>query len=458
MHLRTSGTLLLSMLLCGCASTMPTTTSHSATDVQQNRRQAAPELGDTPTLDDYLAYAAKNNAGLKAAFNRWKATLERIPQVRALPDPRFNYTYFIEEVETRVGPQNQKFGLAQTFPWFGKLSLRKDAASEAAAAEHESYERIKLQLFYRVKAAYHEYWYLAQTIAVTKEHIRLVTNMEGVARTRLKAGSVPYSAVIQAQVELGKLDDRLRTMEAMRVPVVAKLNAALNRPARQPLPWPHSLPEIAGSFTDEQAMQALVVSNPDLRGLDHSSRQEDAGIKLARKNYFPDLTLGVDYVDTDDALNPGLADSGKDPVMAMVSVNVPIWYGKYRAAEREARLRKAAVDESRTDMERRLGSELQLALYHFRDAERKIDLFGDTLVPKAEQSLQVTQQGFEAGSTGFIALLDAQRVLLEFQLSHKQAQAGRATRLAEVEMLVGRAIGGQRSEDGKQKSEVGEKQ
>jgi cobalt-zinc-cadmium efflux system outer membrane protein len=224
------------------------------------------------------------------------------------------------------------------------------------------------------------------------------------------------------------------------------------------LPWPHSLPEFASSFTDEQAMQWLVERNPDLRRLDHSSRQEEAEIKLARKNYFPDITLGVDYVDTDEALNPDLVGSGKDPVMAMVSVNVPIWYGKYRAAEREARLRKAAVDESRTDMERRLDSALQLALYHFRDAERKIDLFGDTLVPKAEQSLQVTQQGFEAGSTGFIALLDTQRVLLEFQLSHKKAQADRGTRLAEVEMLVGRAIGGQRSEDGKQKSEVGEKQ
>ena len=441
MHLRTSGSLLLSMLLCGCASTMPPTADHPEIETQQNRRPSAPELGAEPTLEDYLAYAAKNNAGLKAAFNRWKAALERIPQVKALPDPRFNYTYFIEEVETRVGPQNQKFGLAQTFPWFGTLGLRKDAANEAAAAEHETYERIKLQLFYGVKAAYHEYWYLAQTIAVTKEHIRLVTNMEGVARTRLKAGSVPYSAVIQAQVELGKLADRLRTLEALRKPIVAKLHAALNRPARRLLPWPHSLPEIAGSFTDEQAMQWLVESNPDLRRLDHSSKQEEAGIKLARKNYFPDITLGVDYVDTDEALNPDLADSGKDPVMAMVSVNVPIWYGKYRAAEREARLRKAAVDESRTDMERRLGSALQLALYHFRDAERKIDLFGDTLVPKAEQSLQVTQQGFEAGSTGFIALLDTQRVLLEFQLSHKKAQADRGTRLAEVEMLVGREMG-----------------
>ncbi|MDD3605166.1 MAG: hypothetical protein PHD86_08265, partial [Kiritimatiellae bacterium] len=75
-------------------------------------------------LRDYLAAAARNNPELEAAFNRWKAELERIPQVRALPDPRFNYAYFVEEVETRVGPQKQRLGLSQVFPWFGTLKLR----------------------------------------------------------------------------------------------------------------------------------------------------------------------------------------------------------------------------------------------------------------------------------------------------------------------------------------------
>ncbi len=395
---------------------------------------------DGVTLRDYLAYAALNNAGLKAAFNRWKAALERVTQVKSLPDPRFNYTYFIEEVETRVGPQKQKFGVSQMFPWFGKLQLQGDAAAEAAAAAQQVYEKTKLALFYRVTVAYHEYWYLAQAIAVTSEHIRLVTNLEGVARARFKAGTAAHSAVVQAQVELGKLDDKLRTLESLREPIVAKLNAALNHDMRIPLPWPRSLPEFTTTFTDEEAKLWLVENNPDLRRLEHLVGKEEAGIKLARKNYYPDVSLGVDYIQTDEAINPGLADSGEDPVMAMVSINVPIWYGKYRAAEREARLRKEAAEESRLDIGKRLEADLALALYQFRDAERKIDLYADTLVPKAEQSLQVTQQGFEAGSTGFIALLDAERLLLEFELAGRRAQADRGQRLAEVEALIGRGV------------------
>jgi len=55
--------------------------------------------------------------------------VEKIEQVRTLPDPKLTYAYYFLEVETRVGPQRQSFSLAQTFPWFGKLQLRGDAAA-----------------------------------------------------------------------------------------------------------------------------------------------------------------------------------------------------------------------------------------------------------------------------------------------------------------------------------------
>jgi len=136
-----------------------------------------------------------------------------------------------------------------------------------------------------------------------------------------------------------------------------------------------------------------------------------------------------------------MADSGKDPLMVMVSVSLPVWYGRNGAAAREARHRKIAVERLRVDAGNRLDADLELALYHFRDAQRQIDLYRDTLIPKAEQSLKVAQQGFEAGKTGFIALIDAERMLLEFQLAHRRAQANRGQRLAEVESLTGKEVG-----------------
>lgn len=399
-------------------------------------------LGEPATLGGYLRYAALNNPGLGAAFNRWKAALARVAQVTSLPDPRLDYAYYIEEVETRVGPQRQKFGISQTFPWFGKLRLKGNAAFEAANAEQEQYENAKLHLFYRVKSAYYEYYYLGRAVAITKDHINLMINIESVARTRFKTGHASHAAVIQAQVELGKLDDRLRTLESLREPIVARLNAALNRPGEAPLPWPQTMPYVDPAFTDKEAFGWLAERNPDLKRLDFLKKQEQFSIKLARKNYYPSITIGVDYIDTDEALMPDTPESGKDPVIAKASVNLPIWYGKYRAAEQEARLRHAAMQEERVDTQHHLEADLKLALYHFRDAERKIDLYRDMLIPKADESLKVAQLGFQGGKLSFISLIDAERLLLEFQLAYERSLADRAKRLAEIETLVNRDLSG----------------
>jgi outer membrane protein TolC len=55
--------------------------------------------------EQYLTTAANNNPELKASFNEYMAALEKVPQVKSLPDPRFAFGYFIQPVETRVGPQ-----------------------------------------------------------------------------------------------------------------------------------------------------------------------------------------------------------------------------------------------------------------------------------------------------------------------------------------------------------------
>lgn len=400
---------------------------------------AATSVARADELHDYLAESAQNNPGLEAAFNRWKAALEQVPQVKALPDPRFNYTYFIEEVETRVGPQEQKFGIAQTFPWFGKLKLRGNAAMEAAEAQHQRYEQEKLRLFYRVKSAYFEYAYLAQSIEITRQHLILLQNIEEVARTRLKTGA-SQGAAVRAQVELGKLEDKLLTLEALRSPLSANLSTALNRPDSIPLPWPQFYEGTPIEFTDEEARQLLSTASPELKQLDALVRKETAAAALAKKARWPDVTLGLSYIQTDEARMSGVSDSGTDPVMASVSVNLPIWFGKLKAAEQQAWHRRAAAEGQRTEIENIRAASLQMALFRFRDAERKISLYRNTLVPKAEQSLEVTRESFESGRAGFADLIDAERVLLEFQLSTDRALADRAIRRAEIEMLTGNRI------------------
>ncbi len=399
-----------------------------------------PEPNESSELSDYLEYAALNNPGLEAAFYRWKAALEEVPQVKSLPDPRFNYRYFIQEVETRVGPQRQSFGISQVFPWFGKLDLRGDVAAAAASAAQKRYESAKLKLFFEVKDAYYEYYYLAKSIAVTKDNMSLMEHLEGVARSRYKAAAASHPDVIRAQVELGKLEDRYLTLVDLKQPTVARLNAALNRPVDAPIPAPAEIRLEQVEVADAKLLAKLVRANPQLQALDFEIAQQQHSIELAKKDYYPDVMLGVSVIDTGDSIVGSPRDNGKDPVVASVSMNLPIWGKKYSAGVRQARARYNAARRDRTEMANSLGWQLKTALYRFRDGERKIDLYRDTLLPKAEESLKVTESGFRAAKGTFTDLVDAQRILLEFGLSLERAFADRSQALAKLEMLVGSRI------------------
>jgi outer membrane protein TolC len=399
-----------------------------------------PELTENSGLSDYLAYAALNNPGLEAAFNRWKAALDRVPQVKALPDPRFNYKFFIEEVETRVGPQQQSFGISQLFPWFGKLDLRGDVVGQAANAGRQRYEAAKLKLFFEVKDAYYEYYYLAKSIAITKENVRLIKHLESVAQSRYKASAGTHPDVIRAQVEMGKLEDRYRTLLDLQQPIVARLNSALNRPVESEIPSPTEIEFDEVDIAEEELLAKLITENPELKALDFEITRNKKSIELAKKDYYPDFTFGLSLIDTDDSPAGNPSDNGKDPVIASVSINIPLWREKYAAGVREARSRYFAARGELTEKSNSLSSQLKMALYLFRDAKRKIDLYRDALLPKAKESLKVTESDFRAGTGSFTDLIDAQRILLEFALSYERALANRSQSLAKLEMLVGQEI------------------
>ena len=182
------------------------------------------------------------------------------------------------------------------------------------------------------------------------------------------------------------------------------------------------------------------VADRALGPVDHETASQRLSIDLARKAYFPDVNLGVEYIDTAGARMPGMDDSGKDPVMAMVSVNIPLWVEKYAAGVREAEARHWAALRTRTDRENALSGEVKMVLYRYRDAQRKINLYRDTLVPKALESLKATETAFRTGKVTFIDLVDAQRILLEFGLAAERALADQGRQLAQLEMLIGREV------------------
>jgi len=395
----------------------------------------ADPFGTNLILQSTLDYGAENNPQLQAAYNQWKGAAESIAVQKALPDPMVSYGYYFESVETRVGPQNQRIGIAQKFPGFGKLSLKESIATAQSAAAEERYKHEKLRLDFNITQAYAELHYLKRSIDITQDRIRLIQDLEQVARTRYKAGS-PMAPILQAQVELGRLEDRLTSLNDLREPQVARLNAALNRPAEARLPWPASLPyrpivADAGSLRKE-----LKRTSPELAELAHNVEQGAHRLQLAKRERLPDFTIGVQYIDTGDAAMP-VADSGNDPIIGTVGINLPLWVGKNRARIQSAAYQKTAAQFMLENREQILDADIRQVLFKLRDADRKINLYKESLIPKAEQSLEVNRKGYEAGQMEFINLIDAERMLLEFELAYERARADHLIHRAELGKLTG---------------------
>ncbi len=94
-------------------------------------------------LAAYLDEAIERNPGVRSRFAVYRATLQKIPQVTALPDPQLSLTQFLRTPETRVGPQTTLVSLEQRFPWFGKLDEKGKLAAKEAAYQAQVYEAAK---------------------------------------------------------------------------------------------------------------------------------------------------------------------------------------------------------------------------------------------------------------------------------------------------------------------------
>ena len=372
-------------------------------------------------LAEYVRYAEQHNPKLKQALARYQAALAKVPAASTWIDPRLSYGYFARPVETRTGPQEMRFSAAQTFPWKGKLDLKGRIAEQEAAVEGQRYETVRRSLVFEVKAAYYDCYFLERAIAVTEENLRLLAHLEEVGRTRYRGGTGEHAPVLKAQVELGRLEDQLRSLRQQRRPTAARLNAALGRTATAPIAVPDSLPMAALDLDEQVLKEHLQAANPMLQMRQAQTRARSLGVELAGKQFYPDLTVSLDYIH--------IGDRGANPLMAMATINLPLWRSSYEAGEHAAKLSHQAALQGVADAENRLVAELELALYKQRDAQSRSTLYRDSLLPKAEQVLNVTQRAFAADRSDFLAVIDAQRTLLEFQLAYERARTDQAPAL-----------------------------
>ena len=390
-------------------------------------------------FDGYLSQAALKNAGVQAAYENWQSALSRIAYANSLPDPKITYGHFIESVETRVGPQKFKLGLAQTIPWIGKLSSRKDVASQQASQAEMELAVVYAELTLDLTEAFLELFYLQKSIAIQKDYIDLAQVIEQTAQSQTKVGG-SGADVIQAQMELNRLHYELATLQESEIAAVARINAILNVPVDSTLSLPLDIEKLLTEPSDgmmtKRTEEDLKSLNPQMKVIQVQSDVQKSRKKLVHQNRYPDVTLGVDWVKTDRAIM-ATPDSGKDPVMAFVSINFPLWRDTYRSQEKEVDAQVRRVSQTYRQQLYNLQAKQEKILYRFSDAKRRVELFRDLLVPQAEQSLSILTDAYKTGRADFERLRNAQTTQLKLQLNLERARCDLGITIAKYRALIG---------------------
>jgi len=384
------------------------------------------DLADSATLDstelvECLDYALANSAELRAAYERWRAVTERVAQVSALPDPRLTYGEFLEEVQTRTGPQERRFGASQAFPWPGSLDAQADVAEHRAEAAWHQVEAVRLRVAEEVEVAYHDYAYFGRELEINAELLDLLRGLEPVVQGRVRTGG-GQADLVKLQVEVGRLEDGLASLEARRPSISARLARAMHlRSAARALPLPTAVEPDVESVDRDRSYRAALERNPRLRELLQSLAAEQQAEKVAEYQRRPSFDVGVDYIQTGDALDPTTPGSGDDPVLLRFGVSLPVWSSSYAAAERESRHLARALREELDAEELRLRVGVEEHAFHVTDAARRIGLYRDSLLPRAEEALELTLTSYRTGEASVLDVIDSERALLEFEKSYWRA-------------------------------------
>jgi outer membrane protein TolC len=440
------------------------------------------------TLNNYLIIAAENNPNLKSKYFQYQAALERVTQVGSLPDPQLGFSFFIMPMERYMGNQVGTISLMQMFPWFGTLGAAKNEMTFMAKAKFEEFNEAKSMLFYEVRANWYALQLLEKEIAITKENIELLKTMEQIALTRFKSGggsgtsmdmkngssqsagnsgsgmsemsgmntpstNQPISKstnknistssggsmidVLRVQMEINELQNNLALLEDSKIPLTARFNQLLNRDKNEPVMFSDSIIAATMPISLNDIPDSIKNNNPMLKMLEQDEQAFIAQGKMNKKMGLPMIGLGLQYDMFRPRDNSTSMMNGRNMLMPMATVTVPLWRKKYTASVRESDFMRQSVIEQKQDLNNQLMVNYEDALKDYKDAERRVKLYQDQ-TSLANQALNILIVQYSTEGSNFEEVLRMQQQLLDYRLKYLDALIDGNIAVAMMERLMGR--------------------
>lgn len=391
------------------------------------------------TLKRAVELALAGNPGLAEIKARAQALASVPSQAGALPDPAVNIDFL--NVPTRSFSLRREdmtmleFGISQTIPFPGKRDLQRKIAEEEALAAADSVEEARLRLVRDVRDGWWRLFFYDRALNVIEESERVLQQLVDTAQAQYRVGHGQQQDVQLAQLELSKLKDERLELVGMRHAATAPFNVLLDRPSSTPIALParadFALLDLNESSLQAKAQEARPLLAQRRKMLDAAKTKVD----LARKDFYPDVTVGASYAVRQDTPT---GQSRSDFASIRLSVNLPIYAGEKQAKAVDQRQSEYLGEQyAFEDEHHRVQAEITAKTAEYLHAKERLSLYEHEVIPQARQTVRSLMAGYPVGKADFTDLLRAQLTLFQYQTQYWQSLTRTQQILAEVAAATG---------------------
>lgn len=391
----------------------------------------ADSIPATLDLSSATAYALEHNYAIRMAKERIREQEGMIVEVKAsvLPNASIQSSYSRTDESLVSGPnsdQNWSVALqvSQLIYSGGGVSATLDAQRLTHEASLLDLRATVDQVLAQVRGAYYDVILARNRIAVQEQNVRLLEEQLANAQSRFEAQSVSRFDVLRAEVELANAQPPLiRSRNAHRIAVDELFRViGFNR-----TDYVGVIPQVVGEldFTPveaelESALSQALQNRPELLYLDVMRKAREAGVRIARSNYLPNLSVFGGYEWVKDGMSDRVADSN-DGWRVGIQSSWAIFDG--RATEGrviQARSQVRQVELQLADQRVAVELEVRRAISSLQEALELTESAGK-VVDQAEEALRLADARYNAGSATQLDVLQTRVALTQARTNQHEA-------------------------------------
>ena len=370
-------------------------------------------ISNAQQLDILIDEALTNNPEIQTFELKYQVAKEKVNEANTLPNTQLGVGYFVSEPETRTGAQRFKISAKQMLPSFGAITARENYINSLADAAYEDITIIKRKLVASVSQSYYNLYAIKEKQVVLDENIELLKTYEELALTSVEVGKASAVDVLRLQMRQNELEQVKQILEQSYLAELTAFNKLLNRDKSTEVIIANGL---VMPLDGEVIISDNLALHPELLKYDKLYTSVEQSELLNQKESNPMLGFGLDYIAVSERPNMDFSDNGKDIVMPMVSVSIPIFNNKYKSKSKQNELKQQEILAQKESRLNTLETLLDKAIKSSNSARISYDTQTKNL-KQAKDAETILVKSYETGTIDFNDVLDIQELQLKFQMN-----------------------------------------